>query len=216
MSLSITRAPWLATAILTLGALPATAQDDLRPTGWEVMFDDAAAEDSSLFFVSMEPGWHITSGPASVLYDPARSVAGEFRLQTEVFLFPGDSDSGFGIVFGGVEIGDSQKQSYFQFLLRRDGSYSIAHRAGPDLHVLTTWTSHDAVIAGEGATEPVLNTLRVTADADAIAFQINGEEVGRFPRRSAMGLDGDVGLRVGDDLDLHVRSLTVARTEAGD
>lgn len=212
----ITRSLLLAVTILVLGAPPAVAQDDQRPAGWEVAFDDATAEDSSLFFVAMEPGWHMTSGPAALLYDPARSVAGDFRLETEVFLFPGDSDAGFGLVFGGSEIGNRQQQSYFQFLLRRDGSYMIAHRAGPELHVLTPWVAHAAVIAAEDTDEPVLNTFLVIAGADAIVFRINGEEVGRYPRSPGMGLDGLVGLRVGDDLNLHVRSLTVGKPVAGD
>jgi hypothetical protein len=92
----------------------------------------------------------------------------------------------------------------------------IAHRAGSELHILTTWATHDAVISAEGTDEPVLNTLLVIAGADAIGFRINGEEVGRYPRSPRMGLDGLVGLRVGDDLNLHVRSLTVAKAEAGD
>lgn len=212
----IRRPSLLAATMLVLGVLPAAAQDDRRPTGWDVVFDDAAAEDSSLFFVSMEPGWHITSGPASLLVDPSHGVAGEFSLEAEVFLFPGQSDSGFGLVFGGAELGGRQAQSYFQFLLRRDGSYMIAHRAGPELHILTAWARHDAVIAAEGAEEPVLNTLLVAAGAEDIVFRINGEEVGRYPRGTGMGLDGLVGLRVGDDLNLHVRSLTVGRPGAGD
>jgi hypothetical protein len=206
----------LTTTLLVLGAIPAAAQDDPRPSGWEVVFDDTAAEDSALFFVSMEPGWHITSGPASVLYEPSRAVSGDFRLEAEVYLFPGESDAGFGLVFGGERLESERERSYFQFLLRRDGSYTIAHRAGPELHVLTAWTRHDAVIAGEGATEPVLNTLLVIAGADAIVFRINDEEVARYPRSPGMGLDGFIGLGVGADLDLHVRSLSIAKSDAGD
>ena len=84
---------------LALGVRPVGAQEDERPIGWDVVFDDEAAEDSSLFFVAMAPGWHITSGPAALLYDPVRTAEGEFRLEAEVFLFPGESDSGFGLMF---------------------------------------------------------------------------------------------------------------------
>ena len=196
---------------LALGVRPVGAQEVERPIGWDVVFDDRAAEDSSLFFVAMAPGWHITSGPAALLYDPVRTAEGEFRLEAEVFLFPGESDSGFGLMFGGEELESSRDQSYFQFLVRRDGHYSIAHRAGSELHVLTAWTAHDAVVAAEGVEEPVLNTLGVVAEANAIVFRINGEEVARFPRSQGMGMDGPVGFRVGEDLNLHVRSLTVAK-----
>ena len=205
-----------AVAMSALWVLPAAAQGDQRPAGWDVVFDDPAAADSSLFFVSMEPGWHITSGPAALLYDPARSAAGEFRVEAEIFLFPGTSDEGFGLMFGGADLGSAVKQSYFEFLLRRDGGFLVAHRAGSELHVLTPWAVHEAALAATGSDEPVLNTLMVIAGADVVSFVINGEEVARFPRSSGMDLDGPVGLRVGDDLNLHVRSLTVATEGAGD
>ena len=117
-------------------------------------------------------------------------------------------------MFGGQDLESAGSRSYFQFLLRRDGSYSIAHRAGPELHVLGAWTAHEAVKAAEeGVEEPVLNTLDVDAGADAIVFLINGAEVARYPRSAGMGMDGNVGFRVGGDLNLHVRSLTVAKAE---
>lgn len=207
--------PLPAAVMLALSPLPAPAQDDARPAGWMVLFDEPAAPDSSLFFVTMEPGWHVTSGPAALLVDPAHTAAGEYRLEAEIFLFPGESDAGFGLMFGGKELESERAGSYFQFLLRRDGSFMIAHRAGTDLHVLDSWTTHDAVIPAEGSEEPVLNTLAVEAGAGDIRFLVNGDEVGRYPRSPGMGLDGAVGLRVGNDLNLHVRSLSIEMSSSG-
>lgn len=45
----------------------------------------------------MPPGWHITTGPGAVLYDPARVADGPFTLEAELFLFPGGNQDGFGV-----------------------------------------------------------------------------------------------------------------------
>lgn len=211
-ALSAVRAPFglplLLLLLLCVSAGSAVAQDE-RPTDWVVTFDDPAAEDSSLFFVAMEPGWHITSAPAALLYDPTMTAAGEYRVNAEIFLFPGDSDAGYGVIFGGEELGDTAGRSYFELLLRRDGSFMIAHRAGTDIHELTPWSKDSAVVAHDGGEEPVLNTIEIDVHKSGVRFMVNEEEVGRLPRSGAMGLDGQVGLRLGSDLNLHVRSLSV-------
>lgn len=207
----------LITVVSLVAAAPAAvAQDDDRPLGWTVVFDDDAAVDSTLFFVAMAPGWHITTGPASLMYDEDRVAKGDFRIQMEVFLFPGESESGFGLMFGGQDLESRSNQSYFQFLLRRDGSFMIAHQAGRDLHVLNAWTAHDAVESAEAADEPILHTLDVITEASGVVFMVGGEEVARLPRSASMGLDGIVGFRIEGDLDLHVRSLTAAKADAAD
>ncbi len=80
-----------------------SAQEQERPQDWTVRFDRADAKDSALFFVTMTPGWHITTGPAGILYDPSRTATGTFRVESEIFLFdPGDRHrEAFGVFFGG-------------------------------------------------------------------------------------------------------------------
>ena len=62
------------------------------PPTWSVRFDaphgDHAPEptvgaDSTadVFFVNMTPGWHVTTGPAGVLYHPASTASGAFRAE---------------------------------------------------------------------------------------------------------------------------------------
>ena len=73
-------------ALLLAG--PLSAQDLERPDGWKVRFDRAGSTESELgMFVAMPPGWHITTGPAGIFWDPALSATGNFRAEMEVFLF---------------------------------------------------------------------------------------------------------------------------------
>lgn len=89
----------------------------------------------------MEPGWHVTTGPAVILYDPSRTGTGEFRVEAETNLFdPGERREGYGIFVGGSDLaGDGQR--YLYFLLRRDGRFLIKARSGEETRVVRSWTS---------------------------------------------------------------------------
>ncbi len=191
---------------LGLTSSTGSAQDHQRPSNWKVRFD-RPAPDSDLYFVTMSPGWHITTGPASILYDPAKVAEGEFRIHSQIFLFPGDRREGFGVFIGGENL-EADNQSYLYFLIRRDGRFLIKHRAGRETHVLMPWTPHAAIVKHEGGEEPVKNILEIGADAQQLDFFVNGEKVASLPR-SQVKVDGIVGLRVNHGLNLHVTELTV-------
>lgn len=180
------------------------------PAGWEVRTDrgQPAAE---VAFEEMAPGWHVTTGPAAILWRPGTTASGSYRAEAEVFLFdPGDRREGYGILVGGTDL-RGEDQAYTYFLLRRDGRYLVKRRDGSDTSVLRDWTEHPAVVAweerDEGA-ETVRNVLAVEAGPDEVAFLVNGEEVHRLPREG-LQLDGVVGLRVNHGLNLHVSRLEV-------
>lgn len=187
------------------------------PSDWHVRLDrpdDAVRigsdEDADIFFVTMEPGWHITTHKAAIYYNESNSGEGSFSAKTTLFLFdPGQRDrEAFGIFVGGKNLdGDSQEYTYF--LLRNEGEFLVKRRTGSETSVLVDWTATDAmnVHPGEG-TESVENSLEVRAAADAVAFLVNGQEVASVPREAAVA-DGIVGLRVNHGLNLHVSEVTV-------
>ncbi len=192
---------------LFLLAPVAAAQEFERPTDWEVRLDRSGASESDLYFVEMPPGWHVTSGPAAILYDPARTATGEFRLRSEIYLFPGDRREGFGVFFGGQHLGDGA-QAYTYFLIRKDGRYLIKTRHGSSTQVVVPWTEHAAIVKHEGDEGQAKNELAVEAGAAEVHFYVNGEKVTSVPR-SEIGCEGVVGLRVNHGLNVHVSTLTV-------
>ena len=196
---------------LPLLAAPLAAQDLERPADWKVRFDQPAP-DTAVYFVSMPPGWHITTGPAGILYNPKQVAQGEYRVESEVFLFPGDRREGFGIFVGGEDL-QGASQSYLYFLIRKDGSYLIKRRAGNQTHVIVPWTAHEAIVKHDGGEGTAKNVLAVESTADRILFFVNGQKVNSLPRAEA-NVDGIVGLRVNHRLNIHVTSLEV--TPAGD
>lgn len=191
---------------LPLLTAPLSAQELERPPDWKVRFD-RPAPDSAVYFVSMPPGWHITTGPAGILYDPSVTAKGEYRVRSEIFLFPGQRREGFGIFIGGENL-DGVSQSYLYFLIRGDGRYLIKHRAGSETHVIVPWTAHEAIVKHEGGEETAKNELAIECGAERVDFFVNGEQVSSLPR-SEMDVDGLVGLRVNHGLNLHVADLAV-------
>jgi len=191
---------------LLVTAAPLSAQESERPADWKVRFDRSAS-DSDLYFVDMPPGWHITTGPACILYNPANIVSGPFRVDAKIFLFPGDRREGYGIFIGGANLED-ENQSYLYFLIRKDGRYLVKHREGNDTHEFFPWTENSYIVPHTGGDDPVENVLSIEASETEILFLINGNKVMSFDR-ARVNADGIVGLRVNHGLNLHVAEFNV-------
>ena len=192
---------------LALLAPQLSAQEELRrPDGWIVRFDRAGQTDT-IYFVEMPPGWHITTGPAAILYDPALTAQGSYRVESEIYLFPAERRESFGVFIGGAEL-DGSGQAYTYFLIRKDGQFLIKERAGSDTRVLHPWTEHEAIVKHPGGEETAKNVLVIEVGSEAVRFLVNGQEVASLPR-AELRADGIVGLRVNHALNLHVTSLEV-------
>jgi hypothetical protein len=192
--------------VLALVPSSVTAQ---RPDGWKVRFDRAGADSTKLEFVSMPPGWHITTGPSVALWNPATTAKGNFTVESKTFLFKpsGTHAEGFGLILGGSNL-DGEAQRYTYFLIRNDGMYLVKERNGKETKDIIPWTASPAIRKFDGKAESVENVLSVTAGATSVDFSINGTKVASKPR-SGMALDGIVGLRVNHNLNLHVATLAV-------
>jgi len=203
----------LALGLATTVSAPLHAQDLERPEGWEVRFDQAGASEADLEqFVEMPPGWHITTGPAGIFWDPGQDASGSFRLELDVYLFdPQGRREAFGLFFGGQDL-QGPDQRYTYFLVREGGQFILKERSGSDAPTLQGWTDHDAVAAFSDRAEgesSVLNRLAVEADDAEVRFFVNDEEVASLPRAD-LPVDGTVGIRVNHALNLHVSRLEVA------
>jgi len=188
-----------------LGA-PLIAQESTRPADWKIRFD-RPAEESAIEFVTMPPGWHVTTGPAAVLYLPANVARGTYRARAVIHLFPGERREGFGLFIGGRHLEDDG-QTYTYFLLRKDGRFLIKRRAGSETPVLVPWTGHDAIVPHEGGKETVKNVLEIAVGPETVGFLVNGQEVASLPR-DQVDTEGVVGLRVNHALNLHISELVI-------
>jgi hypothetical protein len=203
-------------AIAAVMTSAATAQVQKAPDGWKWITDSPAdvvgrldPKPGEFTFTTMAPGWHITSRPAATLFEPTVTSSGRYTVESEVFLFPGTSASGFGVFVGGRGL-DTAAASYVAFLVRRDGSAAVERHDGPATTPMQPWTRHTAITPHPGGDDTVKHVLRVDAEATQLTFLVNGTEVLTVPRTPGL-FDGIVGLRIGADLNLHVTNLDVTR-----
>jgi len=197
--------------MLVISTLAATSLAAQAPPGWKVRADDPKADMTKLAFGEMKPGFHVTTGPAVILWNPDNTASGNFTVDSEIVFFREGSRDGeaYGLLLGGKDL--ETAPDYVYFMLRNDGKYLVKHRAGNgDIHQITDWTQHPAVVMHQGAEGTVKNAIAVAATTDSVRFSVNGKHVASYPR-SHMKPDGIVGLRVNHGLNLHVSKLVLTR-----
>lgn len=204
---------------LVLAAAPVLTQEpDLGlPGQWKIRTDQTGAEATAdLRFVEMPPGWHVTTGPAGILWDPGSRAENRFRVEMEVYLFdPGPRREAFGLFVGGRDL-EGADQQYVYFLIREGGQFLVKVRDGARTRTIHDWTATPAVASFADKAEDqatVKNVLRVEARESRVRFFVNDEEVLEVPREELPPLAGIVGLRVDRALNLHVSRLDVIQRD---
>lgn len=194
-------------------AAPAFAQ---APEGWTFRVDPSRNPNdpdrsNEVSFMKMEPGFHVTTGPAAVLYNPKNVATGTYTLKGTFHLMkPSGHNNYYGLVFGGDAL-DGAGQNYLYFLVGQNGSYIVTHRGGPNTHPVQPRTMHEAVVK-PGADGKSANTLEVRVGADKIDYVINNVVVHTTPKSGMTAkTDGIWGVRINHQLDVHVTDLGVSK-----
>jgi len=179
------------------------------PAGWSAR-PDADGDLKNVKFVVMEPGYHLTLGPATILYRDRDRVNGPFHTLAKFHQMKKLRHAeGYGLIFGGQALsGNGQKYTYF--LVRDDGTYLIKRRDGDSTTEVTKgWTGHPAIARGD-AQGKATNLLEIDAklDPSKVVFKVNGQTVHTADAKT-MDLKGIVGIRANHNLDLHVEGFDV-------
>jgi hypothetical protein len=184
-------------------AQPATLKSRLDTPARQVSGFDGS--DSTWSFAPMAPGWHVTTGPGVLLYDPLRMATGQYSVDTFVHLFPNPSAAGHGLFLGGQGI-DGDSPSYWLFEIRRDGAYRIAQRSARNERVVRDWTPEASIIKHPGGDTTVANRIRVQVRPDSLVLILNTKVVGAVPN-TGLPAGGVFGLRIGRGTNVHVTHL---------
>lgn len=208
--MSLSRSSVLA-LLIGLGATAGAQQK--APDHWVVIPDgrrtytnSTTASDSTLWFVAMAPGWHVTMGPGGVLYDPRRFADGRFDAEFEFHLFPKSANNQAGLFLGGTQTNGAVDR-YTAFVIRADGAAAVVRREGDREILLHPWTPV-AAIARPTDKDTGRNTLRVAMDSAGVHFSVNGTPV-RSWKHGELQLIGAYGIRMGRDVNVHVTRLDV-------
>jgi len=185
-------------------------------SGWTGRLDPQAErrgmkiEDAK--FSSMGSGFHITSGPAAIYWNPKDVAKGNYTVsasftQTKAPMHP----EAYGLFIGGTNLTDST-QSYVYFETRGDGKYLINHRAGNDVHKIVDWTDTDATNKADAAGKAT-NELAIRVTADSVDFLANGKLVKGISTAEMhnFAADGQTGIRVNHNLDVHVDKFQIKK-----
>jgi len=185
----------------------AAAGGGTLPAGWHARPDRAGADMAGLRFAPMAPGWHVTTGPAVILWRDADAATGEFTASATIHQTKAPAHpEAYGMFVAGS--GLETAPDYLYFLVRGDGKYMVRHRAtNGDVHTVVDWTESPAVHKQNEA-GAASNALTVEGGPWGVRFKVNGTQVGEFPGVKSTGI---VGLRVNHNLDVHVADFTVTR-----
>ncbi len=200
------------TALTMLVVVPTavTAQRAAPPAGWTIRPDGNGSR-AEVKAAEMKPGFHVTTGPAAILFDSAMRARDDWRLEATIHLFdPGARAEGFGVFFGGRDLNGATPH-YAYALVRRDGKALLKVREGATTRTVRDWAANGAIPLWKpgvpGAS--VKYDIVIETSADRIAMSVGGTKV-LDAARSEMPTDGTVGLRVNHGLNLHIEKLAVS------
>jgi hypothetical protein len=196
-------------ALSVLTATPVLAQEKASstlPSGWMQRLDRENIATAPKFS-AMGDGFHATTGPAAIFYNPEHNMTGDYRMtatftQTKAPTHP----EAYGLFVGGKNL-ETAEQEYGYLIIRGDGKYAIKHRAGAEVHTVADWTDFPK-LNKQDAEGKATNTLGIDVSGNHVVMLINGAEVKRFEKAYWQGL-GQLGLRVNHNLDVHISNLKV-------
>jgi hypothetical protein len=181
----------------------------ILPAGWSARPDEGG-DVKNIKFVTMEPGYHLTLGPATILYRGKDQAEGPFQTQATFHQMKKlTHPEGYGLFMGGQAL-SGRGQKYTYFLVRDDGTYLIKRRNGNKTAEVTRgWTPHSAVKKGD-AQGKTSNLLEIDAKQvpKKVEFKINGQTV-YTAAAGGMDVKGIVGVRANHNLDIHIEGFAV-------
>jgi hypothetical protein len=182
----------------------------VKVEGWHARLDRPNAKVEDLKFVSMGPGFHVTSGPAAIYWNRDNAARGNYTVKSSLTQTKAPTHrEAYGIFIGGDNLPDD-KQTYVYLVVAGTGEYTIKHRAGAETHTIVDWTKNAAVMAAD-STGKATNELTIDVGPE-VRFLVNGTEVYKAPRSGMLAsVDGIPGLRVNHNLDVHVGNFTVTK-----
>jgi hypothetical protein len=185
------------------------------PAGWMMRVDPKdKGKPAEPKMATMGKGLHVSSGSAAIYWNPADMATAPYKVEATFTQTksPGHREA-YGILFGGHDLKDSSER-YMYFVIGGTGEYTVKHTANDkSIHVIQDWTANPAIKKQDEAGKST-NTLSVTVGKDKVSYAVNGTEVYSTPTSAIMGgANGQVGLRVNHNLDMHIEGFKVTATK---
>jgi hypothetical protein len=192
------------------------------PDGWSARFDPGrpgapAHALTEVNFVTMGSGYHFTSGPAAIYYNPKDMGSGEYLVEATFSQRKSVTHEAYGIFIGGHNLQDST-QSYTYFVIKPCsskcgtpgapmGEILISQRTSDGKPAaLVPITHDDNVHTDDPADGHATNKIAIHVAKDTVHFILNDKLVKAIPKSQLNGLstDGQAGIRINHNIDVHV------------
>lgn len=184
------------------------------PPGWMMRFDTPRGNrpmpaPTSVSFVTMGGGLHVTSGPAAIYYNTRDVGHGIYQVSATFKQSKSMQHEAFGIFIGGSNLQDST-QNYLYFVIKPfDGSMLISHRNGRMNTAIvpeTPATPEPAINRDSPTDGSASNTLLIHVAKDTVHFLINGKLVKALAKTQLDGAstDGQAGMRINHNINMHI------------
>ncbi len=176
------------------------------PAGWNARTDGNAPL-TNVKFEIMNPGQHVTLGPATIFWRDADSAAGSYSVEATFWQFAAPRHrEGFGLFMGGANLtGPTQRYTYF--IVAGTGEFLVKRRIGDSTAVVSGGWTANAAVAKQDSAGKAKNTLTIRVANGKASFLVNGTEVYATDAAN-VDVSGIVGYRVNHNLNVHLGPLT--------
>jgi len=194
----------------------AVTQEGPTPSGWSIRPDKPENKTTTVNFVVMGPGMHVTSGNTAAIYwNPANTASGTYTVSATFGVRAIPLHDAIGLIWGGNDLA-GDKESYGYFLVYGNGTFAVKHRSGPssagranpDVHSVVAQTPNAAIKAAPAEGGAASNKLAVKVGADSVRFFVNDTQVAAVDAKNPMmPSSGMYGFRVNHGINVHVADL---------
>jgi hypothetical protein len=197
--------------VVQLTAIPLAAQADpdkavagggTIPAPWHARTDGDVSL-TNVKFTVMNPGQHVTLGPAAIFWRDADTASGSYTIEAHFWQFAAPRHrEGYGLIFGGRDL-TGARQGYTYFIIAGTGEFLVKRRNGDSTSDVTKGWQSSPAVAKQDSAGKAENTLTVRVAGGKASFLVNGQEV---YSGSSTGLDlaGVYGYRVNHNLNVHL------------
>ena len=187
----------------------AVAGGGAMPAGWNARTDGNAPV-TNVKFEIMNPGQHVTLGPAAIFWRDADTASGAYGVEATFWQFAAPRHrEGYGVFIGGANLsGPTQRYTYF--IVAGTGEFLVKRRSGDSTVVVSGAWSANAALMKQDSAGKAKNTLTIRVANGKAAFLVNGTEVYATDAAN-VDVSGIVGYRVNHNLNVHLGPIATTR-----
>jgi len=187
----------------------AVAGGGAMPAGWNAR-TDGNAPFTNVKFEIMNPGQHVTLGPAAIFWRDADTASGSYAVEATFWQFAAPRHrEGFGLFIGGSNLtGASQRYTYF--IVAGTGEFLVKRRIGDSTAAVSGGWSANAAVAKQDSAGKAKNTLTIRVANGKASFLVNGTEVYTTDAAN-VDVSGVVGYRVNHNLNVHLGPIATTK-----